>query len=122
MSSPTEADRLARVALTRACEPGDPTTASLVDQLGPQGRAGTHQSGLTARLAGAAGGAALTRTDKLLLHRAYAGGGSGEGSSLSVRPVPEPALRAGRACPLSPSLPHKGGGRHRPNLRAAAAD
>lgn len=34
---PTEADRLARVVLSRAVEPGDRTTSSLVRQLGPQG-------------------------------------------------------------------------------------
>lgn len=36
-SSPSEADRLARVVLSRAVEPGDLTTSSLVRQLGPQG-------------------------------------------------------------------------------------
>lgn len=37
MSAPPEAERLARVALSRASEPGDLTTASLVEQLGPVG-------------------------------------------------------------------------------------
>lgn len=34
---PTETQRLARVTLSRAAEPGDLTTASLVEQLGPEG-------------------------------------------------------------------------------------
>jgi len=51
----SEADRLARVVLSRAVEPGDSTTSSLVRQLGPQG-AVRHQlapkddSGLPDRL------------------------------------------------------------------------
>lgn len=36
-STVSEADRLARVVLSRAVEPGDMTTSSLVQQLGPQG-------------------------------------------------------------------------------------
>lgn len=37
MTAPDETERLARVALSRASEPGDLTTASLVAQLGPVG-------------------------------------------------------------------------------------
>lgn len=37
MTAPAEPERLARVALSRASEPGDLTTASLVAQLGPVG-------------------------------------------------------------------------------------
>lgn len=70
MSAPTEAERLARVRLSRASEPGDLTTASLVTQLGPEGAVERQlepkpDSELHLRLAAADPAAELERAGRL---------------------------------------------------------